>query len=244
MFNGSTDTFPLITAHSGAEGTKPNSIEFVRVAAEAGADCVELDLRITRDGIPIFMHDPSVANSADELLFVADASYSLLNKTIGGKLPRAVDVLMAVHEADVSVNLDIKDARALESVSGFLRDTGLSDRTILSGFHLDQVVNIRNNFPEFTCMLNIDTELDEGTLAEDSEDVFDRYLEGAVRLGCPVVNLEHVYCDRERVELAHRKGLKVSVWTPDNEELFRRFLDMKVDFITTNKVSKLRKLVK
>ena len=43
----------MITAHSGADGTKENSLEFVAYAMQTGADALEVDVRMGENGILI-----------------------------------------------------------------------------------------------------------------------------------------------------------------------------------------------
>lgn len=47
----------MITAHSGADGTKENSLEFVAYAMQTGADALEVDVRMGENGILILSHD-------------------------------------------------------------------------------------------------------------------------------------------------------------------------------------------
>jgi len=51
---------PLVIAHRGASATHPeNTIAAFKAAARAGADAVELDVRLTADGVPVVLHDPA-----------------------------------------------------------------------------------------------------------------------------------------------------------------------------------------
>ncbi|TMB12920.1 MAG: glycerophosphodiester phosphodiesterase, partial [Deltaproteobacteria bacterium] len=49
---------PLVIAHRGASGTSPeNTLAAFRRAAELGADMIELDVQVTRDGAVVVIHD-------------------------------------------------------------------------------------------------------------------------------------------------------------------------------------------
>jgi glycerophosphoryl diester phosphodiesterase len=50
-------------------GVSPNSIESIRLAERIGSNAAELDVRVTRDGIPILFHDPSFSASLVRGLF-------------------------------------------------------------------------------------------------------------------------------------------------------------------------------
>jgi glycerophosphoryl diester phosphodiesterase len=52
-----THPFPLITAHSGCMNTLDNTLESVETGLRLGADVVEEDIRVTKDGIPVLSHD-------------------------------------------------------------------------------------------------------------------------------------------------------------------------------------------
>ena len=62
----------MITAHSGADGTKENSLEFVAYAMQTGADALEVDVRMGENGILILSHDKTdedakISGDADQL---------------------------------------------------------------------------------------------------------------------------------------------------------------------------------
>ena len=54
----------MITAHSGADGTKENSLEFVKYAMQTGADALEVDVRMGENGILILSHDKTDEDAA------------------------------------------------------------------------------------------------------------------------------------------------------------------------------------
>jgi len=234
--------FPLITAHSGAEGTPPNSLGFVRKAAAAGADYMELDLRITADGVPVFHHDPVIRGSDGTVLKVAFCDYRSLREASSGRLAKGSDILAAVRESGTAVHLDMKDPAALGITERILKDLNLADRTLLSGLHRDQAAEIRRDFPDLGVMLNLDYELDEAARIGQLAAEFREGLESARSLGCRMINLEHVRCCEEFVLSAHRAGIGISVWTVEKEKDFRRLIEIAVDSITTDSVSLLRSL--
>jgi glycerophosphoryl diester phosphodiesterase len=81
-------------------GVSPNSLESARLAERVGSNAVELDVRVTRDGIPILFHDPGLSSSLVKGLFcngsVADLSLAELR---GSCLLRYGEVIPTVDEA-------------------------------------------------------------------------------------------------------------------------------------------------
>jgi glycerophosphoryl diester phosphodiesterase len=59
---------PFIWAHRGASALAPeNSLAAYHLAAEIGANGVELDVRLTRDGVPVIVHDPWIWSDGSDL---------------------------------------------------------------------------------------------------------------------------------------------------------------------------------
>src|SRR5262245_3692480 len=57
---------PMIVAHRGDSYRAPeNTIEAARLGFEAGADAWELDVRLTADGVPVVIHDATLARTTD-----------------------------------------------------------------------------------------------------------------------------------------------------------------------------------
>lgn len=114
----------LTVAHHGACentdhcGVSPNSIETVRLAERTGSNAIELDVRVTRDGVPILFHDPMLSSSLVEGLFcngsVRDLSLAELRGSCtlryGERIPTVREAISAVIEETEleGLYLDIK----------------------------------------------------------------------------------------------------------------------------------------
>jgi glycerophosphoryl diester phosphodiesterase len=97
---------PLIIAHRGDSAHRPeNTLASFASALEVGADLVELDVHLTRDGHPVVMHDPTVDRTTDGHGRVVDhtlaemrrlsAGYSSLfaSEYAGERVPTLAEVL-------------------------------------------------------------------------------------------------------------------------------------------------------
>jgi glycerophosphoryl diester phosphodiesterase len=134
-------TFFTVAHHGACEitdhcGASPNSIETVRLAERIGSNAAELDVRITRDGVPIFFHDPSMSGSLVKGTFCKGAVNELSLAEIRGscqleygeQIPTVQEMLdMMVDETELEgVYLDIKVPEAVEPVTRLVRK--LDDR--------------------------------------------------------------------------------------------------------------------
>ena len=80
-FLDSESNIVLVAAHRAAHGQYPeNSIPAIEKAIELGVDIVELDVKITKDGIPVLMHDRTIDRTTNGTGKPSDYSYAELKK--------------------------------------------------------------------------------------------------------------------------------------------------------------------
>jgi glycerophosphoryl diester phosphodiesterase len=116
-------TFFTVAHHGACEitdhcGASPNTLESVRLAERIGSNAAELDIRVTRDGIPIFFHDPGLSGDLVQGAFchgqVADLSLAEIRGSCraqyGEVIPTAQEMLdMMVAQTELEgVYLDMK----------------------------------------------------------------------------------------------------------------------------------------
>ena len=104
-------------------GTSPNTLESVRLAERVGSNAAELDVRVTRDGIPILFHDPGLSSSLVKGLFcngnIADLSLAEIRGSCashyGEVIPTVDEALtMMTDETELEgIYLDIKVPEAV-----------------------------------------------------------------------------------------------------------------------------------
>src|SRR5262245_43462516 len=92
--------FPAIVAHRGASSTRPeNTTASFEEAIALGAQIVELDVRLSLDGVPVVMHDPVVDRTTDGTGFVHEltaAELASLRAGPGAAVPTFAEVLEVV----------------------------------------------------------------------------------------------------------------------------------------------------
>lgn len=105
--------YSMITAHAGAEGTAPNTLESLRTLASCGADAVELDVRAGEQGL-VLSHNP----------LERGASYA--------RLEDALDLIR--RESDrVMVNIDLKEEDLTHRVWAAAQACGMAGRLLFTG---------------------------------------------------------------------------------------------------------------
>jgi glycerophosphoryl diester phosphodiesterase len=110
---------PPVIAHRGASAIAPeNTLAAFRLAHEAGALWVECDVKLTRDGAPIIMHDDTLDRTTDGKGNVADMDWADVQKLDAGvwfdarfrgeRVPQLAEALRFILDHDMRLNLEIK----------------------------------------------------------------------------------------------------------------------------------------
>ncbi|TET58065.1 MAG: glycerophosphodiester phosphodiesterase [Promethearchaeota archaeon] len=73
--------------------------------------------------------------------------------------------------------------------------------------------------------------------------IIKRYIQRAIKNEFYAIHPNYQVVDREFVELAHDNGLKVNVWTVNEESIMRKLIDLGVDGIMTDDIALLNKLL-
>ena len=152
---------PLVIAHRGASAYAPeNTLAAFRLAAEQGADAVELDAKLSADGQVVVIHDPTVertTNGSGEVRQLSlaqikslDAGGFLSPQFAGEPIPTLAEVFDAVgHQLLINVELTnyaSPRGRPGRKVVGLVKDFHLEERVLFSSFHPAQPVSARAEF--------------------------------------------------------------------------------------------------
>ncbi len=237
------DAFPLIVAHRGASSTHPeNTLSSFRAAIELGVPAIELDVRLTADGLPVVLHDPDVARTTDGAGLVHELTAEEVAMLNAGTVsdPAGVPTLREVLgfvSGRAAVIIEIKNVPgepAYEPGGGSLVRAVLSevDRAAFDGSVLivsfdTEAVALARALADgpATGILAPDLVDPRDALGHVLEAGHDLVLPGRhalQRLGAPFV------------EEVHRAGVRVGTWTVDDPVTFRTLVGWNVDAVATN----------
>lgn len=118
-------SIPRITAHRGASGNAPeNTIAAIELAANEGADWIEIDVNISSDGIPVLHHDDDLDRCTDGHGLVIESSMEELehldsgawfsSRYRGERIATLDECLDVCESLDLSINLEIKPSSGWE----------------------------------------------------------------------------------------------------------------------------------
>ncbi len=149
---------PLVIAHRGASAEAPeNTLAAFARALALGADGVELDVRMSRDGIPVVFHDATLSRLAGLRRRVGRLTFAELRavRIAGEAIPSLADVL-ALIRGRILTQIELKTGAAVESVARVVRQSGAADRVILASFAAEALRAAQQLAPEIPRMLIAD----------------------------------------------------------------------------------------
>lgn len=237
------DAFPVVVAHRGSSSTHPeNTLEAFEAALEFGAPVVELDVRLSADGVPVVIHDPDVARTTDGEGFVHELTAEQIRVLNAGTHhhPAAVPTLREALEllsGRAGVAMEIKNLpgepayepdgeRVADAALAELDAVGFEGPVLALSFNPRTISAVRSRAPEIaTGLLITDAVTPDDGIAHALEAGHDLLLPGSRGL---------VAATEALVERAHAAGIRLGTWTVDQPERFRMLLGWGVDAIATN----------
>ena len=228
---------PIAVAHRGGAGLAgENSLAAFAMSHALGLRHVETDVRLTRDGVPVLVHDATLRRTHGIDRAVAD----LVRRDLLDDLLTLADALDLFP--DTGVALDVKDLAAAPAIADTLRHTastsrvcvaGAWDRTlaalaVLAGPDLSVAMGWRS------LLALIAASRTRAPLIRRGRSSFAHV---PLRLGRLPVFAEQV------VHRAHRIGVRVLVWTVDDPATMHHLLDAGADGLITDRPDLLREVL-
>ncbi len=215
---------PIGLAHRGDWSTAPeNTLAAFAAAERAGADMIELDVRRTRDGVAVVLHDPTLERIWSVPRPVAELTIEEVRSIGGGQIPTLREALEAT---ELAIMVDYVVTEAVEPALAEVRSAGALDRALFAGGNLDGHRLLRSLEPEARIALT----WNQGTRPSD---------ELLAELDVEYFNPPWELVDDRVVSDMHDRGLLVSAWTVDDVPTMRMLLDLGVDAVTTNRIGDL-----
>lgn len=239
---------PLNFAHRGASHEAPaNTLAAFLLAVDLGAEGIELDVHLSKDGHIVVIHDFDVSATTDGQGLVRDKTLAELKDLDAGswfdpvfagqRIPTLQEVIDAVGRR-LLLNIELKvkgwgDGGLVAKVVQAVEQNGLVDRVILSSFNPLAVWRVKRRNPQIAT----------GLLYADGMPLFLRKA-WLRKLARPTALHPHyTMVDAHYVWWANRQGYRVNVWTADDPADMSRLMRQGVDIIITNRPDLLRKVL-
>ncbi|MDR3081857.1 MAG: glycerophosphodiester phosphodiesterase [Streptomyces sp.] len=206
---------------------RENTVDSLRSALARGADAVEIDVRLTRDGVPVLLHDETLKRLWERDRPLTSLTCDEVREVTAGGVPTLADALAATDGSRVMIDLPGgPSARAVRRIVDTVQQCGAAERVYYcAGAQTMLAVRAADLAAEIA--------LTWTSLAPPRPAVLE-----AVRPRW--LNYRFGLVDGELADRVHRDGYLLSAWTPDTRRSMRRLLDLGVDSITTNRIDTLR----
>lgn len=241
---------PLVIAHRGWSGIAPeNTLPAFQLALHAAADLVELDYHHSADGVPVVMHDPTLARTTDAAarwpgsdLHVAarplaelqalDAGTWFHPRFAGTAMPTLAEALAAIQPTGVT--LIERKAGDAATLARLLREFDLVNRVVVQSFDWDFLRALHAELPEQVLgALGPRHRSDGRPMTEEDKILGPAQLDEMAAAGARVAVWSRSL-DASSVAAARARGLKVWVYTIDAPAEMRRLLALGIDGLITN----------
>jgi len=240
-----------IVAHRGGARLWPENSRMAIAGARAlvvegaSVDGIEVDVHLTRDDRVVVLHDATLDRTTTASGPVRERAFADL-ADVGVKdregavkdrgLPSLDDLVRAFADTRGVLSVELKnDARGARypglaaAVVDALVAAGARDRAFVHAFDWAYLDEARARDAQIALGGNVERE----TLR--SHDGLYAIFDALRAKGARDVNIDHRLMDKELVDAAHQKGLRVTVWTVNDPAEMERFLKSGVDTIVTDR---------
>ena len=240
---------PVAYAHRGGAGLAPeNTLVAFDTGLATGADGIELDVRLSLDGVAVIMHDPTVNRTTDatgpvdawtavELAgldagyhFARDGAHPFRGRGIG--VPSLREVLDRHRATSLIIELKSADPRLARAVVDEISAAGALARVTVGSFQKGALDAVRALDPAIRTGADMD-DVRNGLDASPAggfqgKRAFDALQVPEIYAGLRIVTPEFI-------ARAHDAGIAVMVWTVNHEDDMRRLLEWGVDGLITDR---------
>ena len=222
----------MVIAHRGASGyEEEHTWKAYDKAIEMGADYIEQDLQLTKDGYLVISHDGTVDRMTNGTGSIKNMTLSEIKKlhTPGGQEILTLDELIGHYGIDIKYYIETKRPQDPEMDAELIRILnkhnliGINkkkEQVIIQSFSEESLRNIHEQYSDILLVQ---------LMKEPKKENLDKVAEYARGVGP-----KHANMDKQFVEDAHARGLLVHPYTANSESDIQKVIDYGVDGFFTN----------
>lgn len=236
----------MIIAHRGASKYAPeNTMAAFKIAYDDGADAIETDVHLTKDFVPIIMHDEDVKRTTNGKGLIKDLTYNQISSLDNGswfnksfsneRIPTLEKFLQWAYKKNIRINLELKNNKIdypyLETiVYEQLVTFNMLENTILSTFNSDSI----------QCLSRYKKDVEIAYLTSNANRLFERTKE----LGVNSLHLKYKLLSEKLMHQAQNEDVFIRVYTVNKMSQILRVFEHNCAGLITDVPKKARKLKK
>lgn len=229
----------FVQAHRGASAYAPeNTMASFKMALEMKADYLELDVHLTKDGHLLIMHDETVDRTTDGKgaiknmtlaeITKLDAGIKYNKKFKGEKVP-TLEELLKTFAGKIKFNIEIKADGCEEGVVKLIKQYKIEKDVMVSSFHHEYLQKVK--------------ELEPSIITAGLVTMGPKIKQLKNTIKADYLNIHESFLTKAIYDKAREAGLGVVVWTVNEKENMKKFVQMGVDGIITNYPDVARQVV-
>ncbi|QKW23503.1 glycerophosphodiester phosphodiesterase [Kitasatospora sp. NA04385] len=211
---------------------RENTLPAVNAALAAGADAVEVDVQLTRDGVPVLLHDHTLERLWNDQRRINRVTLEQLEEVAasGIRIPTLAEALQAVAATDgARLMIDLDEDGPAAATWRAVSELGMADRVSFCG-PVAAMLAVRELAPEAEISLTWKRlQLPKQRLLDELRPSY--------------LNPPFGLVDEQLVASAHDAGMGLATWTVDLRRTMRRMLALGVDSLTSNRIALLRRTI-
>jgi glycerophosphoryl diester phosphodiesterase len=239
-----TPALPRVFGHRGSAGTHPeNTLESFRAAVASGAQYLEFDIHMTRDGEIVVAHDEHLNRMCGLDRAIPDLTYAELATADAGRMftldgatcpfrgkgirvPRLAEVLAEFPKLRMIVEVKQIAPSVVVPMLDVVDRAGMRRNVLVASEHQEPLDEVRKLAPEIPTNFSY---LESGMFIQAMGTRDSNYRPPADAFQIPHRHESWELVTPESVAFAHRMGVEVHVWTVNEEAEMSELLDMGVD---------------
>lgn len=231
----------IAIAHRGSSSEAPeNTLASFRLAKELGADYLELDVQLTRDGVPVVFHDDVITRTTNSKHAHAISDVDLADlrnldagswfgpEFAGEKIPTLEEAIKLALELNINVMVEIKtgnwsDANIVQTSWEVLKRAPseyLQKSILLASLSASILRIVKQTAPHQQLISVVESGLE---------------FEEHASIGAQIVALNHELVNKNYADRVHARKQKLWAWTVDDLAVVRHCISLGTTGLITNK---------
>lgn len=231
----------LITAHRGASyGAPENTRASIALAIAENADYVEIDVRMTADGVPVLMHDRAlfrttgIVNDIDKVTYEEVSFYDVgagYGEAFQGEKVPGLQEILEEYGRKIKFNIELKERnnpKLVAEVVGLIEAYGLEEQCVVTSdsyIQLEWLKKVNKKIKTGYIMSLVYGEV----YGYDAADFF---------------SIKSDYITEQLVKGAHARGKEIHAWTVNKAYEIKRMQEIGVDNIITDKPAYAKEIIR
>ena len=207
-----------------------NSRESINKALESKANMIEIDVRYTKDDIPVVFHDEEIDRLMNGKGKISEMVLEELNqyKLKNGEKILTLEELLLTYLENCLVNLELKEDKISDGLIKILSKFDVK-RILFSSFYHSNVLEIKKIFNEIkTAALLVGKPLDLKRIADETRSDY--------------LDLNYEFVDIQIVKELQNNGIGVVIWKINDLNLIKKFFKLGIDGIISDDPSLFNKI--